>query len=101
MWDCTIRSRLVPPFARCVPRRSAPQPAAHLQMARLPRIIQMDGSSAGNGFYLCARKERRTGRGGLFLVLGLQDASGEIDAKVFQDVDTADSQFEAGEFVAV
>jgi 3'-5' exoribonuclease len=31
----------------------------------------------------------------------LQDASGSIDAKVFQDVEAASSQFEAGEFVAV
>lgn len=61
----------------------------------------MDGSSAGNGFFLCARKERRTGRSGPFLVLMVQDASGEIDGKVFQDVDAADPQFEAGEFVAV
>jgi len=71
-------------------------------MARLPRILEIDGSSAGNGFFLCARKERRSGRnGGLFLVLLLQDVSGEIDAKVFQDVEAADPQFEAGEFVAV
>ncbi|MEO7191772.1 MAG: HD domain-containing protein [Vicinamibacterales bacterium] len=70
-------------------------------MARLPRISEIDGSSLGNGFFLCARKERRTGRGGVFLVLLLQDASGEIDAKIFQDVDTADPQFDVGEFVAV
>ena len=71
-------------------------------MARLPRIAEIDGSSAGNGFFLCARKERRSGRnGGLFLVLVLQDVSGEIEAKVFQDVETADPQFEAGEFVAL
>jgi len=34
-------------------------------------------------------------------VLVLQDVSGEIDAKVFQDVDTLDREFEVGEFVAV
>jgi 3'-5' exoribonuclease len=34
-------------------------------------------------------------------VLGLQDVSGEIGAKVFQDVDQNDAQFDAGEFVAV
>ena len=70
-------------------------------MARLPRIVEIDGSSIGNGFFLCAKKERRTGRGGTFLVLSLQDASGEIDAKVFQDVDINDPQFDSGEFVAV
>jgi 3'-5' exoribonuclease len=70
-------------------------------MARLPRIAHIDGNSNGTGFFLCARKERRTGRGGPFLVLALQDVSGEIDAKVFQDVDLASQQFEVGEFVAV
>lgn len=70
-------------------------------MARLPRISELTASSAGTGFFLCARKDRRTGRGGVFLVLLLQDVSGEIGAKVFQDVDLAEGQFEVGEFVAV
>lgn len=70
-------------------------------MARLPRISQIDGSSSGTGFFLCARKDRRSGKGGPFLVLLLQDVSGEIGAKVFQDVETAAAQFEVGEFVAV
>lgn len=70
-------------------------------MARLPRINELNGSSAGAGFFLCAKKERRTGRTGTFLVLVLQDTSGSIDAKVFQDVDVASAQFDAGEFVAV
>lgn len=70
-------------------------------MARLPTARLIDGSSSGTGFFLCARKERRTGRSGPFLVLVLQDATGEIDAKVFTDVDLAAQQFEAGEFVAV
>lgn len=68
---------------------------------RLPRITELDANSAGTGFFLCARKERRTGRGGAFLVLSLQDVSGEVSAKVFQDVDLNDAQFDAGEFVAV
>jgi 3'-5' exoribonuclease len=70
-------------------------------MARLPRVSDLDPTSAGAGFFLCARKERRTGRGGPYLALMLQDASGEIDAKVFQDVDIAEAQFDVGEFVAV
>jgi 3'-5' exoribonuclease len=70
-------------------------------MARLPHAKSIDGSSSGTGFFLCARKERRTGRTGPFLVLVLQDTSGEIDAKVFQDVDLSSQQFDAGEFVAV
>src|SRR5579862_384002 len=71
-------------------------------MARLPRIADLDGASMGAGFFLCVRKERRTGqKGGVFLSLLLQDASGEIAAKVFTDVDASDTQFETGEFVAV
>jgi 3'-5' exoribonuclease len=70
-------------------------------MARLPRIAELTGTSTGTGFFLCARKERRTGRSAPFLVLVLQDVSGSVDAKVFQDADLLGSQFEAGEFVAV
>jgi len=70
-------------------------------MARLPRVAELTAGSSGTGFFLCARKERRNGRGGPFLALLLQDVSGEISAKVFQDVEQADAQFEAGEFVAV
>jgi 3'-5' exoribonuclease len=71
------------------------------QMARLPRIAELEPTSVGAGFFLCARKERRVGKGGPFLVLLLQDVSGEIAGKVFTDVEIADPQFEAGEFVAV
>jgi 3'-5' exoribonuclease len=70
-------------------------------MARLPPARSIDGAAVGTGFFLCARKERRTGKAGPFLVLGLQDVTGDVDAKVFQDVDAASQQFEAGEFVAV
>jgi 3'-5' exoribonuclease len=70
-------------------------------MARLPKISEIDATSSGTGFFLCARKERRTGRGGPFLVLLLQDVSGEIGGKVFQDVDAAGAEFDVGEFVAV
>lgn len=70
-------------------------------MARLPKISELEASSAGTGFFLCARKERRTGRGGPFLTLLLQDVSGEVAAKVFQDVEQNEAQFDAGEFVAV
>ena len=70
-------------------------------MARLPKIARSTGTRTAPGFFLCARKERRTGRGGPFLALLLQDVSGEIGAKVFTEVEIADPQFEAGEFVAV
>src|SRR6476661_4440400 len=78
-----------------------PPPEGRADMARLPRISELDATSIGAGFFLCARKERRTGRGGPFLALLLQDISGEIGAKLFQNVEEFDPQFEAGEFVAV
>src|SRR5690606_22339040 len=82
-------------------RDARPARASSIPMARLPSARVIDGSSSGTGYFLCARKERRTGRSGPFLVLVLQDSTGDIDAKVFQDVDQASQQFEAGEFVAV
>jgi 3'-5' exoribonuclease len=73
----------------------------HPPMARLPRVSELTGTSAGTGFFLCAKKERRTGRSSPFLVLVLQDVSGSVDAKLFQDVDVYSPQFDAGDFVAV
>jgi 3'-5' exoribonuclease len=68
----------------------------------LPRISSLDANAAGTGFFLCARKEKREGRNGAaYLAIVLQDISGEIGAKLFQDIDEFDPQFEAGEFVAV
>jgi 3'-5' exoribonuclease len=59
-----------------------------------------DGTT-GWGFFLCVQKERRTGRGGDFLALVLQDATGRIQARVFDEVDRFDPEFDAGEFVKV
>ena len=69
---------------------------------KLPQIAMMQAQSSGTGFYLCVRKDIRTGRnGGEFLTIVLQDISGEIGGKVFNDVDTLRHEFEAGEFVKV
>jgi 3'-5' exoribonuclease len=70
-------------------------------MNRLPRIADLEATSAGSGFFLCARKDVRTGRSGDFLAIVLQDTSGEIRAKVFQDVETLKQEFDAGEFVKI
>jgi 3'-5' exoribonuclease len=69
-------------------------------MARLPRIADLTPNTSGWGFFLCTRKEARSGRtGNEYLEVGLQDVSGEIRAKVFQDVDAVKLEFDAGEFV--
>lgn len=67
----------------------------------LPRIHDLTATANGWGFYLCARKEVRTGKTGAYLAIVLQDISGEIKAKAFQDVDVLKEEFEAGEFVKV
>jgi 3'-5' exoribonuclease len=69
-------------------------------MARLPKLSELTPNVTGWGFFLCARKDTRSGRtGSAYLELGLQDASGEIGAKVFQDVEVVTLEFDAGEFV--
>ena len=69
---------------------------------KLPQIAMLQASSAGTGFYLCIRKDVRTSRNGdEFLTIVLQDISGEIAGKVFNEVDTLKQEFEAGEFVKI
>lgn len=69
-------------------------------MARLPRIAELSANLTGWAFYLCSRKDARSGRSGNeYLELFLQDASGEIRGKVFQDVELIKQEFDAGEFV--
>jgi 3'-5' exoribonuclease len=69
-------------------------------MARFPKLADLGSNVSGWGFFLCTRKDQRSGRtGSAYLEVGLQDASGEIGAKLFQDVDTITLEFDAGEFV--
>jgi 3'-5' exoribonuclease len=69
---------------------------------KLPQIAMLDAESAGTGFYLCLRKDVRTSRSGdEFLIITLQDISGEIAGKIFSDVETLRHEFDIGEFVKV
>ncbi|MDH4065428.1 MAG: HD domain-containing protein [Acidobacteriota bacterium] len=71
-------------------------------MSRLPRLVSLAADSAGWGYALCTVKQLRLGRSGAeFLVLTLQDASAQVTAKVFDDVQRASAQFDAGEFVRI
>ena len=65
----------------------------------LPPIRQLRADAHGWAFYLCVAKELRTSRQGEFLSLTLQDATGRIAARVFDDVENQKREFEAGEFV--
>ncbi|HEY7792361.1 MAG TPA: HD domain-containing protein [Vicinamibacterales bacterium] len=69
---------------------------------RLPHVAELREDSCGWGFFLCASKEIRTGRnGGDFISLTLQDNSGQITARIFDDVDRLREEFTAGEFVKI
>jgi 3'-5' exoribonuclease len=71
-------------------------------MTRLPCIRELTVDSAGVGFFLCCRKETRgTRSGAAFIALELQDATGQIAAKIFDDCDRYRDEFEAGEFVKI
>ena len=68
-------------------------------MARLPRVVDFSPEITGWGYFLCVQKELRTGRGGDFLALVLQDASGQVAGRVFDDVARLHGEFDTGDFV--
>jgi len=71
-------------------------------MHKLPQINKLTTEDAGWGFFLCTYKELRAGRSGSeFMILNLQDASGQTTGKVLSDVERLKGEFEAGEFVRV
>ena len=65
-------------------------------MTRLPSVSALTANSTGWGFFLCTDKSARTGRGGDYLAL-----TGEVVARVFDNVDRLREEFDAGEFVKV
>ena len=71
-------------------------------MERLPKLSALTTEDSGWGFFLCTYKEVRAGRSGSeFLFLSLQDASGQVVAKLLTDVERYKNEFDAGEFVRV
>ena len=70
-------------------------------MTRLPSIGGLAPNQAGWGFFLCSEKSLRTGRGGDYLALTLQDSTGEVAGRVFDNVDRLREEFDSGEFVKV
>jgi 3'-5' exoribonuclease len=68
---------------------------------KLPPIRQLTAESTGTGFFLCVQKDVRTGKSGEYIAASLQDRSGRIAAKVFEDVERLRAEFDAGEFVKV
>ena len=65
-------------------------------------IAQLAEDRVVEGIYAVARKERLRTRGGSpYLALELVDASGRIDARVWQDVELLDARFDEGDAVRV
>ena len=71
-------------MSRAQNRSPVPGPRS-LLMTRLPPIASLTPDLAGWSFYLCTQKELRTGRGGEFISLMLQDATGRLQARVFDE----------------
>jgi 3'-5' exoribonuclease len=70
-------------------------------MTTLPRIKDLPPNLAGIAFFLCCGKEVRQGRAGEFITVTLQDSTGQLLGRVFENVDQLRDDFEAGEFVKV
>lgn len=68
-------------------------------MNRLPRIDQLSPDSEGWGYFLCTYRELRPIRNGEILLFTLQDASGQIPARLLDDIERFKDEFDAGEFV--
>jgi 3'-5' exoribonuclease len=68
---------------------------------RLPPVRQMNAEASGAGFFLCLQKDVRTGKNGDYIAVSLQDRTGRIAAKVFEDVERLRHEFDGGEFVKV
>src|SRR4029078_12715119 len=73
---------------------------AHWPARRLPDVAHLDAGSSGWGFFLCTRKELRTGRQGTpHIHVVLQDRSGTVAGRLLEDVDRYKEEFEAGGFL--
>ncbi len=68
---------------------------------RLPPVRELTADASGWGFFLCAQKDVRPGRNGEFIALLLQDTTGGIAAKLFDDVERQKAEFDVGDFVKV
>jgi len=51
--------------------------------------------------FFCEKKSRQTGKTGPYLSVTLQDKSGKMEARVWDNVEQIDSEFEEGDFVRI
>jgi 3'-5' exoribonuclease len=70
-------------------------------MNRLARLDALTPDAEGWGYFLCTYKELRAVRSGEILLFTLQDSTGQMAAKLVDDVERFKDEFEQGEFVRV
>lgn len=70
-------------------------------MNRLPRLNELTEGAEGWGYFLCTFKEVRPVRSGEIVICTVQDATGQVTAKVLDEVPRFRDEFDAGEFVRV
>jgi 3'-5' exoribonuclease len=69
---------------------------------RFPNIRVLTPELGGWGFFLCAQKDVRQGRGGeLFVAVSLQDRTGLVRARIFNGAARLREEFDSGDFVKV
>jgi 3'-5' exoribonuclease len=73
-----------------------------MSSTRFPNIRVLAPELAGWGFFLCTQKDVRQGRGGdLFISLSLQDRTGLVRGRVFNEAASLRDEFDSGDFVKV
>lgn len=70
--------------------------------ARLPSASSIAAETSGWGFFLCVQKDLRQSRSGeLFIALSLQDKTGLIRGRIFNEPERFRDEFDNGDFVKV
>ena len=73
-----------------------------MSSTRFPNLRVLTSDVAGWGFFLCTQKDVRQGRGGdLFISLSLQDRTGLVRARIFNEAARLRDEFDSGDFVKV
>src|SRR4029450_7033363 len=71
-----------------------------MSSSRFPNIRVLSAELEGWGFFLCAQKDVRHGRGGeLFISVSLQDRTGVVRARIFNEAAPFRDEFDSGDFV--
>jgi 3'-5' exoribonuclease len=79
---------------------SSAEPDARLEKVRKVYVRDLEHGERVNTVFLVTRKARNTGRSGkTYLSLVLSDKTGDIDARIFDDVDRREAAFAAGDYV--